>query len=77
MEGGEPNRDIKAPYWVKLVRKGNTFNYYISPNGIKWDKLGSAEVPMEKNVYIGFALTSHNNEEVCKAVFKNYQLKAR
>jgi regulation of enolase protein 1 (concanavalin A-like superfamily) len=74
MEGAEKKPEIKAPYWVKLVRKGNTFNYYISANGNTWENLGSADVPMEKNVYIGFAVTSHNNNETTKAKFSNYRL---
>ena len=74
MEGGNQTPDIKAPYWVKLTRKGNTFNYYGSANGSKWKTLGIIDVPMVRNVYIGFALTSHNNNEISKAVFSNYRL---
>jgi hypothetical protein len=27
---------LSAPYWVKLVRSGNTFTGYSSPNGTTW-----------------------------------------
>jgi regulation of enolase protein 1 (concanavalin A-like superfamily) len=74
MEGGNRTPDIKSPYWVKLTRKGNTFNCYISANGNKWETLGTKEVHMTRNIYIGFAVTSHNNNEICKAVFSNYKL---
>jgi hypothetical protein len=77
MEGGNRNNDIKTPYWTKLIRKGNTFNYYISADGNKWDTLGTIDVPMNRNVYVGFAVTSHNNNEISKAVFSNYRLTGR
>jgi regulation of enolase protein 1 (concanavalin A-like superfamily) len=74
MEGGEKKTEIKAPYWVKIVRKGNSISYYVSSNGAKWDVLFTLDVPMTKDVYIGFAVTSHNNSEQAKAVFSNYKM---
>jgi hypothetical protein len=65
---------IKAPYWVKLSRKGNLFCFYISADGIKWVRIDQVEVPMSQKVYIGFAVTSHNNAELGKAVFSKYSL---
>ena len=50
--------------------------YFISENGIKWEKIDSQENPMAKNVYIGFAYTSHDNSKLGKVVFSNYKLKA-
>ena len=74
MEGGDGEADIKAPYWIKINRKGDTFSYYMSADGTSWEKKGNASIPMSKNVYIGFALTSHNNSETAKAVFGSYKL---
>lgn len=75
MEGGDNKPEIKTPYWVKIVRNGNTINHYVSANGNNWDLLNTTELPMKKEVYIGFALTSHNNGELAKAAFSNYSLK--
>ncbi len=75
MEGGNNKQEIKAPYWVKIVRKGNTINHYISANGAQWELLNTSELPMKKEVYIGFALTSHDNGALAKAAFSNYSLK--
>lgn len=75
MEGGNNKQEIKAPYWVKIARKGDTINHYISANGSNWELLNTTEFPMKKEVYIGFALTSHNNGELAKAAFSNYSLK--
>lgn len=65
-----PNK--KAPYWVKIERIGDTINYYASDNRNSWKALGSVVIPMPENVYIGFAVTSHDNNEVCNAHFDNY-----
>jgi regulation of enolase protein 1 (concanavalin A-like superfamily) len=76
-EAGKRIPDVKTPYWIKLIRKGNTFSYYVSPDGTKWELFENADVPMERNVYIGFAVTSHNNSEISKAVFSNYSLSGK
>jgi regulation of enolase protein 1 (concanavalin A-like superfamily) len=73
-DAGNRIPDVKAPYWMKLIRKGNYFSYFVSADGLNWSNLGNAEVPMAKNVYVGFAVTSHNNNEISKAVFSNYGL---
>lgn len=51
-----------APCWVKLVRTGNVFKAYQSVNGTKWVAIGgSVTINMATSVYIGLAVTSHNN----------------
>jgi hypothetical protein len=60
-----------APYWVKIVRDGNTFTGYASPNGANWTKIGSQWISMTSSVYIGLAVTSHNDGTLCTAVFDN------
>lgn len=52
---------ISVPYWLKLVRLGNNFTGYSSSNGINWTQVGSTIVPMATNVFVGFAVTAHNN----------------
>ena len=53
-----------APHWVKLVRSGNTFTAYRSADGVKWTLIGSSSIPMNSTVYVGLAVTSHNNAAV-------------
>jgi regulation of enolase protein 1 (concanavalin A-like superfamily) len=62
---------VAAPYWVKLVRSGNTFSGYSSPDGIAWTLVGSDSIPMATNVLVGLALTSHNNTVLCAATLDN------
>lgn len=77
MSGSDPHAELKPPYWMKLVRTGDVFTYFISENGAKWKEIDSQENAMPKNVYIGFGFTSHNNNELAKAVFSNYKLQAK
>ena len=60
-----------APYWVKLVRSGNTFTGYFSPNGATWTQLGSTTISMSSTAYVGLAVTAHNNSSLCAATFDN------
>ena len=51
------------------MRKGNNFSSFSSPDGAKWTEVSTVEVPMPGNVYVGLAVTSHNDSEVCTAEF--------
>jgi hypothetical protein len=64
-----------APYWLKLVRTGNTFTGYISSNGTIWTLLGSTSVSMSSSVYIGLAVTSHDNTTLSTVAFDNILVK--
>ncbi len=60
---------VAAPYWVKLTRSGNTFSGYVSSDGVTWVLVGSSTINMASSVYVGLAVTSHNNAALCTAVF--------
>ena len=62
---------LTAPYWVRLVRSGSTFTGYRSLDGITWTQQGSTTITMGATVYVGLALTSHNNSSLCAATFDN------
>lgn len=63
---------LNAPYWVRLVRSGNTFTAYRSPNGVSWTQQGSATtINMASTVYVGLAVTSHDSSSLCAAAFDN------
>src|SRR5207247_1050312 len=51
----------KAPYWVKLVRSGNTFTGLSSADGVTWTQVGSTNVTMAAGENIGLAVCAHNN----------------
>jgi pectin methylesterase-like acyl-CoA thioesterase/regulation of enolase protein 1 (concanavalin A-like superfamily) len=62
---------LSAPYWVRMVRSGNTFTGYRSADGIIWTQQGTTTITMASTVYIGLAVTSHNNSSLCTATFDN------
>lgn len=62
---------LPAPAWVKVVRTGNTFTASRSTDGSNWTVMGSTTVTMGTTVYIGLAVTSHNNGTLCPANFDN------
>jgi Tol biopolymer transport system component len=47
------------PYWVKLVRSGDTFRAYESVDGKDWMPAGTDTVAMGKQVHIGLVASSH------------------
>ncbi len=65
---------LTAPYWVRLLRSGNTFTGYRSPNGVTWTLLGSTVLTNISTAYIGLAVTAHNNSALCTATFDNLML---
>jgi len=74
--GGSTNWADKSgtrqPRWVRLTRTGNTFRSYTSANGSTWTQVGSdTTISMAANVYIGIAVTSHNDGVLCTGVFSN------
>ncbi len=68
---------IVAPYWMKLERDitGN-FRASYSANGSTWQQMSwnPQNISMSSNVYIGLALTSHNNSATCEAKFSNVRI---
>ena len=47
-----------APYWVRLVRKGNKFTGYVAPNGETWKTVAAVNVPMESTLFVGLCVSS-------------------
>ena len=64
---------VTAPHWVKIERDiSGDFRAYHSANGSTWEVLGvSQNIQMNRDVYIGLALSSHDADSTCEAVFSN------
>jgi len=65
---------ITAPYWVKIERDvAGNFRGYYSANGTNWTSMSwnPQNISMSSNVYVGLALTSHNDASTCEAKFSN------
>ena len=64
--------NTSAPYWVKVVRSGNSFSGYASADGVDWTQLGSTQtITMATNVYIGLAVTGAGTSSIATAIFDN------
>jgi beta-glucanase (GH16 family) len=60
-----------VPYWVRLDRSGNTLTAYDSADGVNWNLVGSATVPMAQAVYAGLAVCAFNNAALNTSTFDN------
>jgi PKD repeat protein len=61
------------PYWVGLVRSGDTISSYVSSDGANWELLESDQVTMTDPVLIGLAAGSGGSSARCTATFDNVQ----
>ncbi|EKQ56503.1 MULTISPECIES: hypothetical protein [unclassified Clostridium] len=54
--------------WVRLKRNDNIFTGFYSCDGKSWKEYGSCSIEMNKKLYLGLAVTSHNSNEsaICK-----------
>jgi hypothetical protein len=70
--------DIAAPHWIKLERSlSSSFTAYHSTNGTTWIPIANSlpqNIVMNANVYIGLALTSHDDAQTCQAKFSNVKI---
>lgn len=60
-----------TPRWVRLIRRGAAFTSYISMDGQSWEEIGTVDLPLSTNAYIGPALTSHNDGLLGTGEFDN------
>ena len=65
-----------APGWVRLVRTGDLFEAYSSPDGASWTKIGSDRIGMGETAYIGLAVTSHVTTAATTAVIDGLRITA-
>ncbi|KKD06032.1 Ig family protein [Streptomyces sp. WM6386] len=58
VEGAGDGYRMRAPYWVRVTRRGRRCTGAISPDGIRWTEVGSTEVELGHTAYAGLVLTS-------------------
>jgi hypothetical protein len=63
---------LAAPYWVRVVRSGNSFSSYRSADGVTWTQIGTTQtITMDQTVFVGLAVTSHSTTVLTTATFDN------
>jgi regulation of enolase protein 1 (concanavalin A-like superfamily) len=66
-----------VPYWVRIVRRSNTFTAYRSANGTTWTKTGASQsITMASSIYIGLPVCAHNNSALSTATFSGVTVSA-
>ena len=65
-----------APVYFKLLRAGDLFTGFQSPDGTNWTPVGSATIPAGPAVYVGLAVTAHNDARLSRATFTNVRAAA-
>jgi hypothetical protein len=45
----------QSSYWVRVVRSGNNFSTFSSPDGSNWTAIGQTTVAMPHTIYVGLA----------------------
>jgi regulation of enolase protein 1 (concanavalin A-like superfamily) len=60
---------VAAPYWVRLVRSGNTLTGYCAPDGVTWTEVGSTNISMAASVRAGLAVCAHSNTSLNTSTF--------
>lgn len=54
--------------WLRVQRKGKKFTAAISNDGFTWAVIGTANINMSQNIYIGLAVSSHADGTMSTAV---------
>lgn len=63
------------PVYLRMVRQGNTFTAFHSGNGTNWTQLGASQtVAMGQTIFVGLAVTSHNDGVINNSTFENVEL---
>ncbi|MGO9199258.1 MAG: PA14 domain-containing protein [Limisphaerales bacterium] len=65
-EFGGPVGDL---CWLRLQRQGNVFSAWQSDDRLKWQWIGTVSLSLPQAVYIGPAVTSHDNSRLASAQF--------
>ncbi|MEZ5566622.1 MAG: FG-GAP-like repeat-containing protein [Gammaproteobacteria bacterium] len=72
---GSNDKVSTLPRWVRIVRAGNVLSGYLSTDGLGWTLRNSVTLNnLPASVYIGLAVTSHNNGALATGVFDNVSL---
>src|SRR5581483_1102285 len=60
-----------APYWVRLVRSGNTYTGYSSADGATWTQVAATNFTLATNILAGLAVCAHDNTALNTSTFDN------
>jgi len=65
---------VKAPYWVRLVRKGNRFTGYVAPDGKTWKTVAAINQTMGSTLLAGLCVSSTLRCTLTTVIFDNISI---
>ena len=70
--------DQPGRHWVRLVRRGNTFTAFTRPDGVEtWRLVKELELPMRSSLYVGLAVTAHDDAQLATTTIDRVSLQGR
>ncbi len=67
---------VTAPRWLRLVRHGLRCTAYTSTDGVQWQQLGTAALPMAKALNVGLVASSALDGQTAQAVFDHVTVRS-
>ncbi len=68
--------DTPGKYWVRLVREGNKFTASVRRDGKDtWELPKELQLPMKSSLYVGLAVTAHDDAQLAAASFDRVSLR--
>jgi hypothetical protein len=58
-------------YWLRIVRTGQQFTMYVSPNGTAWYFAGTQNIVMNNCIQMGLAVTNYTPNSTVTATFSS------
>jgi hypothetical protein len=68
-----PQPDLRAPYWIKLRRRGEEFFGFKSKNGRQWTLFEKTQLSMGEEIFAGLAVASARVRTLNWTVFDKVQ----
>jgi hypothetical protein len=69
-------RSASAPRWVRLVRRGDQFTAYESPDGMRWAIIDQRSLDLTSTAVAGLVTSSANTSRTTTAVFDSVTVQA-
>ena len=67
----------RAPGWIRVVREGDLFSGYFSPDGSNWLLVETDRITMPATVHVGFVVSGDGPSTLATATFGNVVIRRR
>ncbi|MEL6649738.1 MAG: T9SS type A sorting domain-containing protein, partial [Bacteroidota bacterium] len=67
---------VTWPYWLRLTLEQGKVRGEVSADGLNWTQVEEVNLAVDTELYVGLAVTSHNNQTIANASFESFSLGA-